>query len=383
MAGTLSVDEFRARIASSMPSCRYCGFKAHSLVRHLSEKHNKSAGQYKNEFGNNSPLVSPVTAELLRMVGRKSKSSDDLEQFVQIFEPTTAAPLFANLKPKFPKPAPELAIYVPSVNPDFVFEPKTVKSVAYGLLRNSNVYVEGPTGSGKTDGVEQIHANLGLPIRRVNMNGDVTVANFIGSMRADATKGTYFMYGALPTAMKLGITLLIDEMDYTPANIAAVLNPVLEKKRSLYLPETGETIVAAPGFTVVGTGNTGGKGDETGMYTGTEVMNTALLDRFPVKLTVDYLPKDEEVKMLVGRFPDKDRAMIQKMVEAAIEIRKSFRDGVLPVTISTRKLIDILDMEYILGREEALNNAVLNWMGRDNLAVARKILENHGLVSKK
>jgi len=383
MAGTLTVAEFRDRVAASCPSCKYCGFQAHSLVKHLQDKHGKSAGQYKNEFGQAASLVSPITAELLRMVGRKSKSSDDLEPFLKAFQAEVASDLFTDLKKQFPVTVdPSIAGMVPTINNEFVFVPAVVKAVAFGLVKGSNVYIEGPTGCGKTDGVEQIHAQLGRPLKRVNMNGDVTVGNFIGSMRADPSKGTYFMYGALPTAMKLGITLLIDEMDYTPASIAAVLNPVLEKKRTLYLPETGETIVASPGFTVVGTGNTGGKGDDSGMYTGTEVMNTALLDRFPIKLTVGYLAKDKEIAMLKARFPDSDPAVVQKFVEAAMEIRKSFSDGVLPVTISTRKLIDVFDMEPVLGREEAIRCAILNWMGRDNSAVAKKILENHGLVAK-
>ena len=184
------------------------------------------------------------------------------------------------------------------------------------------------------------------------MNGDVTASHFVGAMRASPEKGTYYYYGVLPRAMKYGATLLVDEVDYTPPHIAAVMNSVLEGKRVLYLEETGETIHAAEGFTVIATGNTGGKGDADGMYTGTEVLNTAFLDRFPIKMRMDYMHHEHEEELLTTRFPTEKASDIKKMVRAANEVREAFKQGQISLTFSTRKLLDYFELKGYLGEDE-------------------------------
>lgn len=382
----LTVEEFRDKVRETKVKCPYCNFRGHSIVAHLSEAHNLTAGQVKKQH-EQVLLVSPVVSELMRQLNRVPAQSDAFEEFVPLFSPSleaekTLEALKTAAASKVPTD-PLVKELVPTPDTGFYLAPAFSKAVGFAMIGGKNAYVEGPTGCGKTDGVWQLHAQLGLPVIRVNMNGDVTVASFIGTREADPQKGTYFKHGDLPTAMKLGVTLLIDEIDYMPPHIAAVLNPVLEKKRVLHLPETGETIVAKEGFNVIATANTGGKGDTNGVYTGTETLNTALLDRFSVKVTTDYLPEEKERDMLLKRFPQAEAALIEKLVKIAIEVRKSFKAGLLPVTISTRKLIEILDMNGHLGLPMAVDLAILNWLDEDNRLMVVKLIENHGLdVSK-
>lgn len=377
----ITIDDFRERISDSCPSCAICGFKAHSLVRHFKDAHNMSVGQYK-KLHPKASLVSPIVSELLRTMDRKAKFTDRFEDFVKAFENNKGSKIFAAMKAQFWKGKPEHKDLIPEMIDEFFFDDRLVKAVSFGMLKQKNIYIEGPTGCGKTELVFQMHAQLELPLKRVNMNGDVTVANFIGQRKADPAKGTYFEHGNLPKAMKEGYTLILDEVDYMPPAIAAVMNPVLEGKRMLYIPDTDETIIAAPGFNVIATANTGGKGDAAGVYTGTEIMNTAFLDRFSIKLTADYLPIAEEVKMLQGRFPSRDGSTIQKFVQAANEVRNSFKNGSLPFTISTRKLIDLFEMEEAMGLTEAANCAILNWMDNDNKQVVVNILDRCGVKLK-
>lgn len=380
MAQSLTIEEFRDRVKGTMVQCKMCSYRGHSIVAHLQAKHDVSVGQYKKQFGSDAVIVSPVVSELLRSMDRKAFQTDRLEEFLSTFqsEATTTQDLFTESRPLFKPASAETAHLVPEVDPGFRFDKKSVRAILYALAKGKNAYLEGPTGCGKTDQVIQVHAQIGRPLVRVNMNGDVTAGSFIGATEADPSKGTYWRYGDLPFTMRHGITLLVDEIDYTPPSIAAVLNPVLEKRRTLHLAETGETIAAASGFNVIGTGNTGGKGDSTGVYTGTEVLNTALLDRFSVKLVMGYLPEKEEILMLTGRFPTTDGSFIQHLVQAATEIRKAFAEGTLPLTVSTRKLIEVLQMDRELGTETALELGILGWLDADNRPVVAKILENHG-----
>lgn len=381
MPSALSIDEFRAKIDASKVSCALCGRSEHSLVRHLRVSHNLSVGQYRNRFPQ-AEITSRILDELTKQLPRTSQATEELDQFLPAFEAQTTEALLPKLKAQFPPTKPEHQHLIPATNPDFELDDTLARAVGYALLRGKNVYVEGPTGCGKTDGIKQIHAQLGRPMKRVNMNGDVTVANFIGSKHADPQTGTYFKQGHLPTAMEEGYTLLLDEIDYMPPNIGAVLNPVLEGARELYLPDLDKHIQAAPGFCVIGTANTGGKGDSSGVFAGTEVLNTAFLDRFPIKLKQDYLEAQAEIDMLIRRFPKTSAVKARQLVSAAREVRDQFQQGLIPVTLSTRKLIDVLEAESALGLKTAIQCALTNWLDEDNVELVRKIFENKGLDLK-
>lgn len=377
----IDLDTFRGKVDDTKVECMICHHKSHSLIKHLKDQHNQSAGQYKSQFPD-ARLASPIISELIRVLPRKGKTNDNLSEFLGAFSNDSSV-IPKEIAALMKESDASLAEFVPSRIPEFYFDPVMTKAMAWGVSKGLNIYIEGPTGCGKTELAIQTHAVAKRAIKRVNMNGDVTVANFIGKREVDPTRGTYYSYGSLPKAMKEGMTLLIDEIDYMPPSIAAVLNPVLESKRMLYLPETDETIYAKEGFAVIATGNTSGKGDGNGVYTGTEVLNTAMLDRFQVKLTASYLPDDKELKMLEARFPNADRRIASSLIKAANEIRASFLSGNMPYTVSTRKLIDILEMIGPFPIEQAVKLTILNWMDKDNQAVVAQILDRCGIKGVK
>jgi cobaltochelatase CobS len=380
VAEPISIDDFRARINDSAVPCAECGFRAHALVQHIKTRHNMSAGQYKQKHPM-AKLASPIVSELIRRMDRSAKTTDRLETFVEAFSPGTS--LEQNLREmakKWGPLDPTLIPLIPQAIANFHFPERETKAVTAGLQLGKNVYVEGPTGCGKTELIYQIHAQMGRPMVRANMNGDVTVANFIGKEKATPQKGTYYMYGLMPLAMQHGYTLLIDEVDYTPPQIATVMNPVLEGKRTLYLPDTDETIVAQQGFNVIATGNTGGKGDPNGVYSGTEILNTAFLDRFPVKIKTDYLPEQLEINMLTARFPATTLSKVRLMVKAASEVRNAFKQSNLSLTLSTRKLIDYFELVPLLGEAGALQSVLLDWLDTDEKELVTNLLTRVGLT---
>lgn len=383
---SLDLDQFRDLIKKSEITCKVCGWSGHSLVGHLQEKHQLSPGQYMKRFPRelhpDARLASPVITELLRRFDRAPANTDDLAQFARQFSFGASLNVdFSGLDATLPKPKAELApdAFVPKVDKFFEFPEAETRALMAAMVLGKNAYIEGPTGCGKTELALQIHARLGRPILRVNMRGDVTSANFIGQMRASPAKGTWYKYGALPSTMRSGLCLLVDEQDYTPPQIGAVMNSVLEGKKMLHLEDTDETITAQPGFMVMATANTGGKGDASGVYTGTEILNTAFLDRFAVKLKMGYLPAEAERDMLLRRFPTMGKGDVELMVKAANEMRVAFMQGNISHTFSTRKLIDFYELQPTLGWTAALSTVILNWLDNDDRQIVLDLFKRVGI----
>lgn len=378
----ISLDEFRAIIRDGRPVCKECGFTAHSLVSHLRDTHKLSPGQYVKKHPN-CDVASPVAMELLRHIGKNPmRDAPSLAELASKFSSsivgTTAFVDTWKDKLKWYTPSKESMSFIQERNVHFKFT-KNAPFLALAFEKGRNIFISGPTGCGKTEEVKQIFSALGFPVRRANMHGDVTYGTFVGSMKANA-QGTYFDYGILPHAMKHGYPVLLDEIDFTPPNIASVLFPVLEKDSELYIPETGEHIKPAKGFMIFATGNTGGKGDGGGQYTGTEVMNSAFLDRFSMMVNADYLPPADEIDVVSKTHPTLKTEFIKRSVVFANELRTAFQQGDLSFTWSTRKVLDFMDFVEIMTPKEALDLTILNWLDKDDKPFVEGLLSKVGLM---
>lgn len=397
MAKTMTIDDFRGRIAEAKVECLICHERMQSLLSHLREVHNLSPKAYRAQFGERTRLSSPIIAELLRRLDRAPQSDRNFEAHVELYtydpgkDKESLAEAGVAWRKKFGQILPEMTHLIPPIDEYFEFS-SNAPEIVDSLLFCKNVMVTGPTGSGKTQELQQVMARMGIPRIRANMHGDVTVKNFLGSKEGDPNRGTFFRYGDLPTAMgypegiasrmRPGIPLIVDEVDYTPPHISATMNaPAEEAERSLHLMETGESLLAKPGFTMLATANTGGKGDDVGQYTGTEVLNTSFLDRFSVRLRGSYLPPEKEEEMLVRRFGATDRAHIKKMVQVANEVRVAFQKGEMALTMSTRKLIEYFDQKARKGHDRALDQTLMNWFStREDYELIASILRRVGVV---
>lgn len=386
----VSVDKVRELIRRSEISCREegCQWKGHSIARHLAEAHPGTTLEAYQKAHKHARLATRLVTQYVRSVARRPVPADDGQEVLEAFDlPAGEDPQeVLNELASRDFVAPEgFEALVPEVDEHFLFSPDELRVLEAARRLGYNVYDSGPTGCGKTAKHLQFFARLGLPVRRVNMNGDVTYQNFIGTREAEGGR-TFFRRGFLPEAMvgdgKRGFVVVLDEVDYTPPHIAALLNPVLEGGRSLYLPETGEYVEANPGFFVVATANTGGRGDRHGNYTGTEVLNSAFLDRFPVKLSSGYLPESLEAEMLCRRFPEEPEAGVRGMVGGAREVRAAFESGRINLTLSTRKLVDYYQLKRVLGAQAALALTILNWTDEDDGQLVRELLQRKGVLDE-
>ena len=204
------------------------------------------------------------------------------------------------------------------------------------------LYITGLSGNGKTFGVEQACAATKREVIRVNFTVETDEDDLIGGFRL-VDGETKFFHGPAIKAMQRGAVLLLDEIDLANPAKVMCLQSILEGK-GYFIKKTGEFVSPAAGFTVVATANTKGKGSEDGRFIGTNVMNEAFLERFPITVEQAYPAPAIEKKILNKVFNDlglDDSEFVEKLVDWADIIRKTFMDGGVDEIISTRRLVHI------------------------------------------
>ena len=216
------------------------------------------------------------------------------------------------------------------------------------------VFITGMSGNGKTFSVEQACATLNRELIRVNITIETDEDDLIGGFRL-VDGNTVWHNGPVVEALERGAVLLLDEVDLA-SNKILCLQSILEGK-GVYLKKTGKYITPAPGFTVVATANTKGKGSDDGRFIGTNVLNEAFLERFALTFEQEYPTPSVEAKIL-GKMCDDDE-FVTRLVDWADIIRKTFNDGGIDEIISTRRLVHIVNAHKIFGkRMKAIQSCV-------------------------
>ena len=216
------------------------------------------------------------------------------------------------------------------------------------------VFITGMSGNGKTFSVEQACATLNRELIRVNITIETDEDDLIGGFRL-VDGNTVWHNGPVVEALERGAVLLLDEVDLA-SNKILCLQSILEGK-GVYLKKTGKYITPAPGFTVVATANTKGKGSDDGRFIGTNVLNEAFLERFALTFEQEYPTPSVEAKIL-SKMCDDDE-FVTRLVDWADIIRKTFNDGGIDEIISTRRLVHIVNAYKIFGkRMKAIQSCV-------------------------
>jgi hypothetical protein len=203
-------------------------------------------------------------------------------------------------------------------------------------------FITGLSGNGKTFSVEQACAQLGRELIRVNITVETDEDDLIGGFRL-VNGETVWHNGPVIEALQRGAILLLDEIDLA-SNKILCLQSVLEGK-GVFLKKIGRFITPTQGFNIVATANTKGKGSDDGRFIGTNVLNEAFLERFPVTFEQSYPAPATEQKILEGVALDlgvEDRDFCKRLVDWADVIRKTFYDGGIEEIISTRRLVHII-----------------------------------------
>ena len=203
-------------------------------------------------------------------------------------------------------------------------------------------FITGLSGNGKTFSVEQACAQLGRELIRVNLTIETDEDDLVGGFRL-VDGNTAWHNGPVIEALERGAILLLDEIDLA-SNKILCLQSVLEGK-GVFLKKIGKYIQPKDGFNVIATANTKGKGSDDGRFIGTNVLNEAFLERFPVTFEQSYPSPAIEQKILEGISLDlgvEDRDFCKRLCDWGDIIRKTFYDGGIEEIISTRRLVHII-----------------------------------------
>ena len=216
------------------------------------------------------------------------------------------------------------------------------------------IFVTGLSGNGKTFSVEQACAAAKRELIRVNITIETDEDDLIGGFRL-VDGDTVWHNGPVIEALERGAVLLLDEIDLA-SNKILCLQSVLEGK-GVFLKKIGRYVRPAAGFTVIATANTKGKGSDDGRFVGTNILNEAFLERFPVTFEQEYPSATVETKILQNAGADDQFA--ENLVKWAGVIRKTFFDGGVDEVITTRRLVHIVQAYQIFGdRLDAITKCV-------------------------
>ena len=204
------------------------------------------------------------------------------------------------------------------------------------------IFITGLSGNGKTFSVEQACAQLKRELIRVNITIETDEDDLIGGFRL-VNGNTVWHNGPVIEAMQRGAILLLDEIDLA-SNKIMCLQSILEGT-GVFLKKIGQFIKPADGFNVVATANTKGKGSDDGRFIGTNVLNEAFLERFPVTFEQDYPTIATETKIL-NKLAEKlgcpDEEFVDNLTKWADIIRRTFKTGGVDEVISTRRLVHVI-----------------------------------------
>ena len=214
------------------------------------------------------------------------------------------------------------------------------------------VFITGLSGNGKTLGVTQACAENRRELIRVNVTIETDEDDLIGGYRLREGQ-TVWQNGPVIEAMERGAMLLLDEIDLA-SNKIMCLQPILEGS-GIFVKKINKYIKPKTGFNVIATANTKGQGSEDGKYIGTNVLNEAFLERFPITFEQKYPSVKIEEKILIKNLEKsgkKNKDFCQKLVTWADVIRKTYFDGGVDEIISTRRLVHIIQAYTIFNDKQ-------------------------------
>jgi cobaltochelatase CobS len=246
--------------------------------------------------------------------------------------------------------------HVPDLDPDYVFDRDTTLAILAGFAHNRRVLIAGYHGTGKSTHVEQVAARLNWPCVRVNLDSHISRIDLVGKdaiVLKEGVQVTEFRDGMLPWALQRNVALCFDEYDAGRPDVMFVIQRVLEISGKLTLLDQNKVIRPHPAFRLFATANTVGLGDTTGLYHGTQQINQGQMDRWSIVTTLNYLPHDKEVDIVLAKSPKyrttEGRDTISKMVRVADLTRSAFVNGDLSTVMSPRTVITWADNAEIFG----------------------------------
>ena len=294
----------------------------------------------------------------------------------QAIELPKAAPKAPIMEVQSQAPAPEvLTQAILNVTVDNLVPFKDETYVPYGFFKDLKkvltssmfypIFISGLSGNGKTTMVEQVCANLKREAVRVNISIETDEDDLIGGNTL-VDGNVVYREGPVLTAMKRGAVLILDEVD-RGSNKLMCLQAILEGK-PYFNKKTGETVTPAPGFNIVATANTKGRGSDDGKFISANILDEAFLERFAITVEQEYPTMATEKKIVLKKM-DKvnnvDEEFATHLVTWSDVIRKTYYEGAIDELISTRRLEHIVNAFAVFGDKQKAVQLCVNRFDED------------------
>ena len=236
--------------------------------------------------------------------------------------------------------------FVPEIDKDYKFDRDTTLAILSGFNFNKRVIIHGYHGTGKSTHITQVAARLNWPCMRVNLDSHISRIDLIGKdaiIVKDGKQITEFQEGVLPWSIQNPVALIFDEYDAMRPDVAFLMTKVLEAEGGLTLLEKNKVIKPNEYFRLFATANTVGLGDTTGLYTGTQQINQAQMDRWNIVTTLNYLSLDKEMEIIISKNKNlnnpKGKETVANMIKVASLTRKGFIAGDISTVMSPRTVL--------------------------------------------
>ena len=247
--------------------------------------------------------------------------------------------------------------HVPELDPDYLFNKEVTLAILAGFKHNRRVMIQGYHGTGKSTHIEQVAARLNWPCVRVNLDSHVSRIDLVGKdaiVLKDGKQVTEFKEGILPYALQSNTALVFDEYDAGRPDVMFVIQRVLEVAGRLTLLDQSRVIHPHKAFRLFSTTNTIGLGDTSGLYHGTQQLNQGQMDRWSIVATLNYLPHDDEVGIVLSKVKsfaktEELQQAVSNMVRVADLTRQAFINGDLSTVMSPRTVMTWAENAEIFG----------------------------------
>ena len=246
--------------------------------------------------------------------------------------------------------------HVPELDAAYRFDRDTTLAILAGFAYDRRVLIQGYHGTGKSTHIEQVAARLNWPCLRINLDSHISRIDLVGKdaiVLKDGKQVTEFREGILPWALQRPCALVFDEYDAGRPDVMFVIQRVLERHGRLTLLDQSRVIKPHAAFRLFATSNTVGLGDTTGLYHGTQQINQGQMDRWNIVATLNYLPHDDEVEIVLAKAPaydsDEGRKTVSAMVALADLTRQGFIAGDISTVMSPRTVITWAENASIFG----------------------------------
>ena len=218
------------------------------------------------------------------------------------------------------------------------------------------LYIYGPTQCGKTSSVREVCARLNLDMFETDGHAHMELSDLLGQYVV-IDGDMLWQDGILTNAVRADGIFVLNEIDAVDPGVLIGLHKLLEGRDLVITENGGEIVPIGPDFKIVVTGNTNGMSDPSGIYSRTNQLNAATVERFWM-IEMDYLDREKEAELLVSNL-SVPKKVADRFVSVAEHTRPDANGiGQVEIPLSTHSLLRACRIAQMIGASDGNNSAL-------------------------